>query len=179
MAAGKKLTDEQRDLMSVLMFDAGKSVKEICKFVGCSETQVSVQRAMETLAKQDDVQGIINYAKRCNTGDAVVDWVLKKYNKTATSSLQGEEQECQYLQVDKDQMARIMYALGKIDERLAPIETIENRLYNLENAFDAFRNEDISMRSEHNKQENANADSLYKLITDFRNSIIMEMRKRK
>lgn len=61
-------------------------------------------------------------------------------------------------QVDKDQMARIMYALAKIDERLEMIETY----------IDGIQTE-----------RKNDSTKLYNLISQFNNNFLSEMRKKK
>lgn len=61
-------------------------------------------------------------------------------------------------QVDKDQMARIMYALAKIDERLEMIET----------CIDSIQTE-----------RKNDSTKLYNLISQFNNNFLTEMRKKK
>ena len=61
-------------------------------------------------------------------------------------------------QIDKDQMARIMYALAKIDERLEMIETYIDTMQ-------TERHNDIKKLSD--------------LVSQFNNNFLMEMRKKK
>lgn len=155
----KRLTDKDRDLISVLHFDGGKGPKEIAQFVDCSEGCIQQQLGMERLIRKEDIRGASDFCKRLNMGTAAFEWATKKYGIKAPLEKEPEENaEAECKQIDKDQMARIMYVLGKIDEH---ITSLEERL-------------DFER-----KERNANCDSIYKLLTDFRNSVIMEMRKRK
>lgn len=173
MAQGKPITAKERDIISALYFDAKMGANDICEKIGCSNQVIYTQTKLEQMIKNNEFDAAQEYVQKQQLGPSVLEWALKKYNKAIPSKSTEDEKTCP---IDKDQFARVMYGVGKIEEQL---NIINDRLYNLENAFDAFRNEDATMRSEHNKVTNANADNLYKLITDFRNSVILEIRKRK
>lgn len=59
---------------------------------------------------------------------------------------------------ESDQLARLMVAIGKLDEKLDMLEKEVELL---------------------RKEQNANADSMYKLVSQFNNNVIMELRKRR
>ena len=164
MPAGISVTNEQREIISALYFDAKMSGSTIAEKMGVSTQVVYTQGKLEKMVREGRIEDAVHYTMNNQMGKSALEWALKKYGKTLPvlkeepKVVPSIEQKNEVKQIDKDQIARIMYALGNIDDR---ISSLEQRL-------------DFER-----KERNANFDSLYKLITDFRNSVIMEMRKRK
>lgn len=186
IAITSKITDEQRDNV-IRLSDLGLKGTEIAKILLISETTVATIVSMAKAVKDDDwdsIKRITGYTK----SQVTLNWALKKYNKsipepkpepvplipkmnvdmkpelnidgikTVVAEAIAENCKGHIEQIDKDQMGRIMLAMGRITDALA----------------------DISLKLEDfQKTQNANADSIYALLTSMNNSIIMELKKRK
>lgn len=180
-----KFTDEMRK--NVLMLSSyGMPGQKIADLIGVkAKSTVNNIIRIAKMVENDEVEEARKIAVSCHA-DAHFAWACKKYGKKIPEPPKPEPPKAMYKiqqaveaaeikrivndaikenvkdakieTIDKDQMSRIMYALGKLDER---IESIEQTLE--------------VMR----KEQNANADALYKLVTNFNNSVLMEMRKRR
>lgn len=183
----KRLTDEQRDNVFTLC-ELGLQQQEVAKILGIGKATVGNIKQAVKYAKDDNWDGLREMVDKKLA--STVEWALKHEGKKLppkeepkpvpqivlplqetqkkmdlaevkrimTEVVAENVKDARIEQIDKDQMARVMYALAKIDERL---ETIGQWLETMK------------------KEQNANADNLYKLIATFNNSVILELRKRK
>ena len=179
------LSNETRDHI-ITMAEAGISIANISKILGVSEASISLIKLAYRLVKEekwDELRVSVGTSSK-----PTMDWALNKLGKKlpekkpctpnvasvltpvvkqgidvddvkkAVAEAVAESCKGHVEMIDKDQMARIMLALGKITDALA----------------------EISLKMEEcQKTTNANADNLYSLVTNMNNSVILEMRKRK
>ena len=132
-----------------------------------NKSQSTIQWALKTLGKEmpkEKKKEVVVEKKQVadlkplsaptfNVKQSVLDEVKNVVAEAISENCKGSVE-----QIDRDQMARIMLALGKITDALA----------------------EISLKMEEfQKTANVNADNLYRLVTDFSNGVKMEMRKRK
>lgn len=182
----KQLTDKDRDNVATLL-NLGMKQIDVAKMLEIGKTSVSNIYIALTYAREekwDELRTMIN--KKLG---ATVEWALKHEGKelppepkeiptftlpliaetpqkmdmaeikrVVTDAIAENCKDAKIEQIDKDQMARVMYALARIDERLEGIETSLKEIQ---------------------EDQNTNEDNMYKLVVDFRNSVVMEMRNRK
>lgn len=145
------LTDEQRDAILKLS-SHGLNRAEISKIMNSSDSTVSNVLIMYNLVKEGKLD---EARKRAENGQGnVFKWATDRLGV----SPKKDEAPVESGKLDDEQMGRIMYALGKIEEHL-----------------EALTQELTLLRKEHN----ANTDILRNVVTAFNNTVVMEMRKRK
>ena len=166
MAQGVKITSKQRDIISALV-SANKPTQEICELIDCSNQTVYTQAKLEDMIKNDRFNEAIDYVQKQQMGTSVLEWALKKYGKTLpqkkTEPNQYPEKDKEASTIDKNQMARIMMTLSKID---ASLENIDRRVSSM-----------LLILADAHKEQNANADNLYNLVKDLKGAMVEGMRK--
>lgn len=168
MAAGIPITTKQRDIISALV-SANRPTSEICELVECSNQVVYTQAKLEDMIKKNMFSEAIDYAQKHQMGQTVLEWALKKHGKTLPQKKAEQkpnpEKGKEDATIDKDQMARIMMTLSKID---VSIENIDRRVSSI-----------LLVLSEGRKEQNANEDNLYNLVRDLKGAMVEGMRKLK
>lgn len=168
MAQGVPITSKQRDIISALV-SANRPTSEICDLVECSNQVVYTQAKLEDMIKKNMFSEAIDYVQKQQMGQAVLEWALKKHGKTLpqkkTEQKPNPEKGKEDATIDKDQMARIMMTLSKID---ASLENLDRRVSSI-----------LLVLSEGRKEQNANEDNLYNLVRDLKGAMVEGMRKLK
>lgn len=183
MSEVKVMTDELKERVLYLS-SFGIPGQEIANTIGISaKSTVNNLIRIAKAVEEDRIEDARQISISCHC-PGHFDWAMKKYGKklpepkpvpkfiqetqqkmdmaeikrVVTDAIAENCKDAKIEQIDKDQMARIMLALGKITDALA----------------------EISLKMEEcQKTTNANADNLYSLVTNMNNSVILEMRKRK
>lgn len=149
------LTDEQRDAI-VKLDSHGLNRMEIAQIVNCTDSTVSNVLIMYRLVKDGKLD---EAEQRAANGQGVVfRWATERLGKKLPQKQPEAPVESGKCKLDDEQIGRIMYALGKMEEHL-----------------EALTQELVLLR----KEQNANTDILRNVISSFNNTVLMEMRKRK
>lgn len=138
--AGKFISDEQRDHV-IMLANAGIPQQEIASIMGFGLTTVNNMINVANAVKEENWEKL-SKLKDSIPSKVVFDWALTKYKKTepkpvpvkeeplsndavfvkmikeACSEAIEESCKCNIEQIDKDQMGRLMFALGQITSHL-------------------------------------------------------------
>lgn len=168
----KELTDSIKDQI-VLMSEKGMDVKDICNILQISTGSVYRVNKIAQMVKNDELEKAKEYSK--NHYEKILTWALKKYGKripkeqvqnisTPTQIQMGEivvKEEPAV--IEKNQMGRIMLALGKLNEQSEILNT----------KFDLL----IELMQTLIKNSNANADNSFRLLQDTKGAVVEGLRK--
>lgn len=183
MSEVKVMTDELKERVLYLS-SFGIPGQEIANTIGIgAKSTVNNLIRIAKAVEEDRIEDARQISISCHC-PGHFDWAMKKYGKklpepkpvpkfiqetqqkmdmaeikrVVTDAIAENCKDAKIEQIDKDQIARIMLAMGKITDALA----------------------DISLKLEDfQKTQNVNADSIYTLLTSMHNSIMLELKKRK
>lgn len=146
----------------------GITAKDISKYTNVSVAGVyRVNNVYKALVADDFDKALKLCAGKKDS--AVLTWGLKKLNL----KMPEERKE---LIVESDNLARIENKLDKIEGTLEKLlEFLDRWTTRVEERLDDTSQCIVKLAN----NECVNSDNLYKLMADFRNSVIMEMRKRR
>lgn len=167
------IDDETREKI-IILHEKGVNKELIAQLLEMSISTVNAAIYINDLISEDRFDGAIEFAKSGNQ-NKVLNWALKRNGKELPKESTKEEEQVEAQKEGQKEeptidFGRIMYALGKIDERL---EAITASLDNLGKWVTQFY-EDFH---EYHGDANVNADNLYRNITDAKGAITQAIKK--
>ena len=168
----KALTDEVRDNILMLV-EKGVDKEFIAKTYGVGLSTIRAIITVNNAIMED------RFADASIYGDALIQWALKRTGKEFPKEAAKKEEQVEAQKEDQKEdqkeelsidFGRIMYALGKIDERL---ETITLSLDNIGKWLTQFYEDFHGYRDD----ANVNADNIYRNITDTKGAITQAIKR--